>query len=784
MKRITIPLVVALLGAATAEVRAQAVPGLRADIQRAVHEPFSGPITAAKIRTAIDDAVMFLRSQQATDGSIGETSRHDRYFAGPTSLAALAMLAAGGHPASDDQLKKALDWLARLQPNNTYVRGIRANVWEYALRKVPHDQRIRQMLKADFEWLLAALGDRRAWRYNMQSRDWDNSCTQYGVLGIWAAARAGFEPGEEFWITMSKHFRDCQNADGGWGYTRSASSANMATAGLASMFLVFDMHHGKSFYSAENPRTFTEGEAAEVLRCIQRGMTWLGKATGSKNTAYYLYGIERTGVAGGRKYIGGEDWFAGGSQTVLTAQQPNGLIPLGRYGGTVVGTSFCTLFLVYGGAPVAVEKLQYGPGHDWNLNPRDLANLSKYLWSAYERPLNWQTVSIRAESQEDGSPEDGSRKDEAREFEAPILLITGSKAAKFSEEEMLRLRRYVLGGGTILAEPSDHSRQFADSIQALLRQMFSKSDYPTYELKPLPADHGIYTVIRQQFNERPKLNGVSDGSRVFLVLSEEYMSADWQVNRTGSDAFKLAMNLLFYATDLGTLEGRYGSILPAGPAAKPRQEAIRFARVRHDGSQDHPRDWDAARLCWQQFAPYARHVTGCKLVEARPVTPGKDDLKGIRLLHLTGRGRLSLSSPQRAALKRFVTAGGTLLVDAYAGSPEFAAAARAELEAVFGSLQPLPADHLLAEGRFQGGVDLSAGVRLKLPARQLLRRRGETSSGQKLQVFRIDGRPAVVFSEFDLSAAMAGIENYRSLGYRPDSARRIVGNLLAYVMAD
>ena len=34
-----------------------------------------------------------------------------------------------------------------------------------------------------------------------------------------------------------------------------------------------------------------------------------------------------------------------------------------------------------------MNKLEYGGGSDWNLNPRDLANLSKHMWSAYERPL-------------------------------------------------------------------------------------------------------------------------------------------------------------------------------------------------------------------------------------------------------------------------------------------------------------------------------------------------------------------------------------------------------------
>jgi len=48
----------------------------------------------------------------------------------------------------------------------------------------------------------------------------------------------------------------------------------------------------------------------------------------------------------------------------------------------------------------------------------------------------------------------------------------------------------------------------------------------------------------------------------------------------------------------------------------------------------------------------------------------------------------------------------------------------------------------------------------------------------------IDGRPAVVFSAFDLTSAMGGVENYKAVGYKPESARKIVGNILAYVMAD
>ena len=85
--------------------------------------------------------------------------------------------------------------------------------------------------------------------------------------------------------------------------------------------------------------------------------------------------ILQAGVASGRKYFGRDDWFAGGATAVLAAQQADGSIPLGSW-GHVPNTCFCTLFLIYGGAPVAFNKLEYGAkegadAQDWNLNPRD-----------------------------------------------------------------------------------------------------------------------------------------------------------------------------------------------------------------------------------------------------------------------------------------------------------------------------------------------------------------------------------------------------------------------------
>lgn len=735
-----------------------------ASAQQAIHKPFIAPMTADKIQVAIDDGVHFLRSQIRDDGRVAD----DSYNGGATALSALALLAAGGNPIADDQLDTMLEWLASHEYNNTYYHGVRANVWEYALRKAPHETKYRDRLKADYDWLMKATKDKRAWRYNQGSTDWDNSCTQYGVLGIWAAQRAGFEPGAKFWSKISDHFMKCQTADGGWGYTSGSPSATMATAGLASMFLVYDSHQGRTAWTGDVKTADTEA-AAKIRASIEKGMKWLGEFKGSKTEGYYLYGIERTGVASGLRRIGGEDWFADGALNILKAQRGDGSIPLSQWGGGSISTSFCTLFLVYGGAPVAIQKLQYGEDDNWNRNSRDLANLSKELWSLYEKPVNWQIVSIEAD---------------ADELDAPILFISGSDPMKLSEEEMVKLRNYILAGGTILAEPSNQRKEFADSIRVLFREMFPESEYPDYALKPLADDHPIFTVMKQEWKHRPKLLGAGNGSRTFFILSQDYHSAEWQTANVKSDSFKLASNLLFYVTDLGDLQSRFVSILPHGEAAKKKEKNLNVAIARFGESGPHPRDWESASTAWKTLAKSVEFRTGAEVNELPAVRLHNDDLSDVQLLHLAGRYELELTKKEKDALAQFVKNGGTIIVDAVAGSPEFAASSRELLTELFGDLNALKATHPLATGRFVGGDDLTADMRFTLPARQQLRKQGKSSKTNQLEVAMVDERPAVIFSQYDLASAATDIRNYRAVAYKPESARKILVNIAAFVLLD
>ena len=105
-----------------------------------------------------------------------------------------------------------------------------------------------------------------------------------------------------------------------------------------------------------------------------------------------------------------------------------------------------------------------------------------------------------------------------------------------------------------------------------------------------------------------------------------------------------------------------------------------------------------------------------------------------------------------------------LMVDPHAGSAAFAKSASKELEGIFGTLQQLSTDPVLAEGRFEGGVDLSTGVGYTSPARQLLRGRSDKPEGQKVLVALVKRRPAVLFSEIRSGSLRCGHGQLSSRG--------------------
>ena len=280
----------------------------------------------------------------------------------------------------------------------------------------------------------------------------------------------------------------------------------MTAAGVATLFITCDfVQHQAGYNEAADPN-------------IERGLNWLGDhfqgffSNGIMNVVtqwYGIYGLERIGVASGRKYLGTHNWFVEGSDWLMRTQNPDGSwgTPSDIWGfnqQNVLDTSFAILFLARGRAPVVMEKVQYNvakdgkevPGH-WNRTPRDLANFSRWMGKTLEADYNWQITSLDAPAQD--------------LHDAPILYISGDQTLDFSDGDIDKLRRFVEDGGLILGNADSQSLAFAKSFKELGAKLF-----PACAFRELPANHPIYTSEEfhaAKWRSQPRMEGLSNGVR-------------------------------------------------------------------------------------------------------------------------------------------------------------------------------------------------------------------------------------------------------------------------------
>src|SRR6185295_12763850 len=112
----------------------------------------------------------------------------------------------------------------------------------------------------------------------------------------------------------------------------------------------------------------------------------------------------------------------------------------------ISSTSFALLFLARGRNPVAFNKLQYNGR--WNARPRDDLVLTHWISRRFERPLNWQIVNLD--------------QDVSDWLDAPVLLITGSRDPKFTDEDVARIRSFIAAGGIVFSTAENANQEFTD----------------------------------------------------------------------------------------------------------------------------------------------------------------------------------------------------------------------------------------------------------------------------------------------------------------------------------
>lgn len=181
-------------------------------------------------------------------------------------------------------------------------------------------------------------------------RPGDNSNTQFGLLGLWAARRHKV-PTELSLEMAGARFQDTQQPSGGWGYAMRGPTKNtMTCVGL----LGLAMSHGAAaeafLDAASKGRTMPQTPLDD--RFIKRGMTALGECVdgdddrrglSSRVDYYYLWTLERVGMLYQRKTFGHHDWYQMGVGILLEKQLGNGSWE--QHYNPIADTSFALLFL-------------------------------------------------------------------------------------------------------------------------------------------------------------------------------------------------------------------------------------------------------------------------------------------------------------------------------------------------------------------------------------------------------------------------------------------------------
>ncbi len=238
------------------------------------------------------------------------------------------------------------------------------------------------------DWLKRSQESTGDWSYPKPRPD--NSNTQYALLGLRAARECGgIVPGIVF-INVIKRLLANQEQAGpkvlrtiggekkgepiykidagdrarGWSYLQSPylATGSMTTAGIACLSIC---HHALTLKKDGTPRDkplpiYPSKLNREVRRAIQDGFAWLDVNFAVDHNPpraapawhyYYLYGLERAGILGGRTLIGKHDWYITGSRYLIGKQQEGGRWSTGNLGGKdykpsdVLDTAWAILFL-------------------------------------------------------------------------------------------------------------------------------------------------------------------------------------------------------------------------------------------------------------------------------------------------------------------------------------------------------------------------------------------------------------------------------------------------------
>lgn len=295
------------------------------------------PRMQERINVAIDRGVAWLLDHQELDGSWNHEQA--AYRCGATALTTYTLLKSGlsaKHPA----VVRSLEFLKNQPCKETYSLGC-----ELMALGALDDPAVEPWMKELAETLIAF---DRGGLFNYPWGNCDLSNTQYGVLGMRAAALHGVKVPPEFWEKSAQAVLALSTDEGsgayaplGFHYNATAKpTGSMTAAGSVVLAICDEQLSGK-------------GKSGSLQNMARRGAEWIGanwqvaknpREAVDRWNIYYLYGVERVGSLLKTELMGRHKWYREGATALVEMQGAKGEWTT-SYKEPVPNTCFALLFL-------------------------------------------------------------------------------------------------------------------------------------------------------------------------------------------------------------------------------------------------------------------------------------------------------------------------------------------------------------------------------------------------------------------------------------------------------
>ncbi len=432
--------------------------------------------------------------------------------------------------------------------------------------------------------------------------------------------------------------------------------------------------------------------------------------------------------------------------------------------------------------PALIGKMSMGPVRwitregkrikyrDWMTDPADVGTLLK--WTNQKLGINYRAVeSDFAHFSYDPR-------------ELPAILFAGHNKFSLNDEVRQRLNRYVLDGGTILADAccgwNDFAESFRKEIELIfpgrpMRKMLPEepvfSSY--YKLGNLTYKKGDGTT----YSDEPCLESIDFGCRSGVIFSPADLTCGWDGHEHPrglrvviEEARQVGANLVTYILGSFQLGQFLSSTKVYHEQSAPSRDDFVFAQLKHEG------DWDPDPSAVHNLLKHARDNSTLEVKFKRKDVSLKDPKTATYpLLYMTGHHEFHWDEEEVGRLQRYLKAGGILFADSCCGRMAFDMAFRREIGKVLpeSKLQRLPADHPVYHCHYDiKRVDYTPRVREDF---------GPFDTPE-LEGISIDGKLAVLYSKFDLGNGWEQFPHPYSYGLKDGPALQIGTNVIVYAI--